>query len=108
MEICERKKKELEQLKNWYTQKYESLKRFQRGVLHCNEKTREEAKNLVCNFDNPDDVREMERFAYALNAQKEELKRIEKQEQQLQEIEKYIDAKEEKLNYLLNLIKILI
>ena len=44
MEICERKKRELEQLKNYYTQKYESLKRFQRGVLHCNEKTREKAK----------------------------------------------------------------
>ena len=35
MEICERKKKELEQLKNYYTEKYESLKRCQRGVLHC-------------------------------------------------------------------------
>ena len=107
MEICERKKKELEQLKNYYTQKYESLKRFQQVVLHCIEKTREEAKNLVCNFDNPDDIREMERFIHAFNAQKEELKRIEKHEQQLQETKKYIDAKEEKLNYLLNLIKIL-
>ena len=76
MKICERKKKELEQLKNYYTKKYESLKRFQRSVLHCNEKTREEAKNLVCNFDNPDDVREMERFTRALNGQEEDLKRI--------------------------------
>ena len=73
--------------------------------VHCNGKTREEAVNLVCNFDNSDDVREMKRLTHALNAQKKKkyLKMAEKQEQ---ELKKYIDAKEEKLNYLLNLIKI--
>ena len=106
MEICERKKRELEQLKNYYTEKYESLKRYQRVILYSNEKTREEVKNLVCNFDNSDDVRKMERLTHALNGQEEELKIMEKQEQQLQELKKYIDAKEKKLNYLLNLIKI--
>ena len=71
--------------------------------MYSNEKTRAKTKNLVCNFDNSDDVREMERLTHALNGQKEELKIMEKQEQQLQELKKYIDAKEEKLNYLLNL-----
>ena len=74
--------------------------------MNCNGKTGEEVKNLVRNFDNPDDVREMERLTHALNTQEKYLKMAEKQEQQLQELKKYIDAKEE-LNYLLNLIKIL-
>ena len=74
--------------------------------MHCNKNTREEVKNLVCNFDNPNDVREMEILTHALNAQEEELKRTEKQEQQLQELKKYIDAKDKKLNYLLYPIKI--
>ena len=56
--------------------------------VHCNGKTREEAKNLVCNFDNPDDVREMERFTHALNAQDRDFKIIEKQLLQLQELKK--------------------
>ena len=73
--------------------------------MYSNEKTRAKAKNLDCNFDNPDNVREMERLTHAFNAQKEELKIREKQEQQLQELKEYIDAKEKKLNYLLNLIK---
>ena len=38
--------------------------------VHCNGKTIEEAINLVCNFDNSDDVREMKRLTHALNAQK--------------------------------------
>ena len=47
MDICERKKRELEQLKNYYTEKYDFIKRSQRMYVHCNGKTREEAKNLV-------------------------------------------------------------
>ena len=34
MEICERKKRELEHLKNYYTQKYEEVKRMQRVLLY--------------------------------------------------------------------------
>ena len=60
----------------------------------------------VYNFDDPDDVCEMERrHTDILNAQEEKLKRMEKQEQQLQELKKYIDAKEEKLNDFLDLIE---
>ena len=106
MEICERKKKESEQLKNYYTQKYEEVKRMQRGILYSNENTRKEVKNLVCNFDNSNDVRKMERLTHALNAQEGELEIYEKIEEKLKEFKKYIDEKEEKLNYLLNLIKI--
>ena len=75
-------------------------------ILYPNENTRKEVKNLVCNFDNSDDVRKMERLTHALNAQEGELKIYEKIEEKLKEFKKYIDEKEEKLNYLLNLIKI--
>ena len=71
MQIYERKKEELENLKKKYIKRYENLKRYQRGYLHCNKNTREKLKTLVCNFDNPDDVCEMERLTHALNAQEE-------------------------------------
>ena len=40
MEICERKGKELEKLKNYYTQKYEEIKRMQRMLLYSIEKNK--------------------------------------------------------------------
>ena len=46
MEICERKKRELGQLKNYYTEKYESLKRYQRVVLYSNDKRKSKKARL--------------------------------------------------------------
>ena len=105
MEICKRKKRELEQLKNYYTENKEGIEKTQRMYVHCNEETKEEAKNVVCDFDNPDDVREMERLTHALNAQEKSLKIAEKQLLHLKELKKYIDEKEKKLNDFLDIIK---
>ena len=47
-------------------------------LLHCNGKTKEKVKNLVCDFDYPDDAREMERLTRGLNLQDIDLKIIKK------------------------------
>ena len=105
MEICERKKKEFKILKDYYTENYENIIRSKKMLSHFNGKTKEEVKNLVCNFDNPDDVREMEKLTHALNLHDTYSKIIKKQLLHLQELKKYIDLKEEKSNEFLDLIK---